>query len=81
MVLEIGRLSTQTLSRLVLNNDISPSLTVFALCSVKTEHSIRMRNVLSEANSDKKLASGALLLVLASLLKTRLIVLAVIDIP
>ena len=53
-------MSTQTLSRLVLKNDISPSLTVFALCSVKTEHSIRMRDALSEAKRDKKLASGAL---------------------
>ena len=30
------------------------------LYSVKTEHSIRMRDVLSEAKRDKKLASGAL---------------------
>ena len=47
---------------------------------VKTEHSITMRDIfLKQTDSDKKLAIAALLLVLASLLKTRF--LAVTDIP
>lgn len=68
---------------LVLSSDTSLSMIVFALHSVKTEHSIRIRDLLSEAKTDKKLASGALVLafMLGSLLKTRLIFRAVMSIP
>ena len=52
-----------------LSGDTSPSMIVFALYSVKAEHNIRIRDLLSEAERNNKLASGAVVLafVLASL--------------
>lgn len=51
-------------------------------CLVRCENGTHAKNerFLSEAKRDKKLASGALVLVHASLLKTRLIVGVVMDI-